>query len=86
MTSKHPNCECKTTRYQYFRKQYKNKSLHLMRRCIECGKTASSPMRQSDYDNNWIEKKEGRHKEMHGKRSQAETESTIKQAAENERR
>ena len=52
--SKHPKCECETKKYTYFLKRYRNKTLHLIRRCAECGKTAQNPMRQQDYDKNWV--------------------------------
>ena len=55
MTSKHPNCECKEKRYEYFRKRYRNQTLHLIRRCAECGKAAQNPMRQDEYDRSWVE-------------------------------
>ena len=55
MTSKHPKCECAQKRYTYFLKRYRNQTLHLIRRCAECGKTAQNPMRQDEYDRNWIE-------------------------------
>ena len=55
MTSKYPQCECKTTRFSYFRRRYRNGTLHLMRKCRACGKTGQNPMRQGDYDTNWIE-------------------------------
>ena len=53
--SKHPKCECAQKRYDYFRKRYRNQTLHLIRRCAECGKTAQNPMRQDEYDRNWID-------------------------------
>ena len=49
MTAKHPNCHCKEKRYEYFLKRYRNQTLHLIRRCAECGKASQNPMRQSDY-------------------------------------
>ena len=55
MTSKHPNCECKEKRFDYFRKRYRNQTLHLIRRCAECGKAAQNPMRQDEYDRAWVE-------------------------------
>ena len=55
MTSKHPNCECETKRYNYFLKRYRNQTLHLIRRCAECGKTAQNPLRQDEYDRTWVE-------------------------------
>ena len=53
--SKYPNCECGTKRFDYFRKRYKNNTLHLMRRCPQCQKVAQNPMRQDEYDKNWID-------------------------------
>lgn len=53
--SKYPKCECRTTRFDYFRKRYKNGTLHLMRQCRECGKVAINPMRQNEYDRNWVD-------------------------------
>ena len=55
MTSKHPNCGCAQKRYEYFLKRYRNQTLHLIRRCAECGKTAQNPMRQDEYDRSWVE-------------------------------
>ena len=55
MNSKHPNCECGNTKYDYFRRRYRNGTLHLMRKCRECGKTGQNAMRTQDYDTNWIE-------------------------------
>ena len=54
MTSKHPTCPCTQKRYEYFLKRYRNKTLHLIRRCAECGKPAQNAMTQADYDVNWI--------------------------------
>ena len=51
---KYPKCECAQKRYTYFRKRYRNQTLHLIRSCAECGKTAQNPMRQQDYDKNWV--------------------------------
>ena len=53
--SKHPKCECETKCYTYFRKRYRNQTLHLIRQCAECGKTAQNPMRQDEYDRSWVE-------------------------------
>ena len=53
--SKYPNCGCETTRFDYFRRRYRNGTLHLMRKCQECGKTGQNAMTQADYDTNWIE-------------------------------
>ena len=53
--SKYPNCECQTTRFDYFRKRYRNNTLHLMRQCPQCGKTAQNPMRQDEYDRVWVD-------------------------------
>ena len=55
MTSKHPKCECTEKRYTYFRKRYRNQTLHLIRSCAECGKPAQNPMRQHEYDRSWVE-------------------------------
>ena len=55
MNSKHPNCECGNSKYDYFRRRYRNGTLHLMRKCRECGKTGQNAMRTQDYDANWIE-------------------------------
>ena len=55
MSNKHPNCECRNTKYDYFRKRYRNGTLHLMRKCAACGKVAQNAMRIADYDANWIE-------------------------------
>ena len=53
--SKYPNCRCRQEKFRYFRKRYRNGTLHLMRRCLQCGKTAPNPMRQDEYDRNWID-------------------------------
>ena len=53
--SKYPQCECKATQFSYFRRRYRNGTLHLMRKCRECGKIAQNAMTQQDYDTNWIE-------------------------------
>ena len=53
--SKYPKCECRTTRFDYFRKQYKNGTLHLMRQCPQCGKVAQNAMRQDEYDRGWVD-------------------------------
>ena len=55
MSNKHPKCECAQKRYTYFRKRYRNQTLHLIRQCAECGKAAQNPMRQADYDTNWVD-------------------------------
>ena len=55
MSNKHPKCECAQKRYTYFRKRYRNQTLHLIRRCTSCGKPAQNPMRQDEYDRNWID-------------------------------
>ena len=55
MNSKHPKCGCETTRYSYFRRRYRNGTLHLMRKCEACGKVGQNAMTQNDYDTNWIE-------------------------------
>ena len=54
MTSKHPNCPCRTTKYDYFRRRYRNGTLHLWRKCQECGKTGQNALQQQDYDPQWI--------------------------------
>ena len=53
--SKYPACNCRTTRFDYFRKRYRNQTLHLIRRCGSCGKAAQNPMRQDEYDRNWVD-------------------------------
>lgn len=53
--SKHPTCPCNQKRFDYFRKRYRNGTLHLIRRCGSCGKAAQNPMRQDEYDRNWVE-------------------------------
>lgn len=55
MTTKYPKCECETKRYSYFRRRYRNGTLHLMRKCEECGKTGQNAMRVVDYDTNWVD-------------------------------
>ena len=53
--SKYPNCQCGSPRFEYFRKRYRNGSLHLIRRCPECQKVAQNPMRQDEYDRSWVD-------------------------------
>ena len=53
--SKYPKCECRTTRFDYFRKRYRNGTLHLVRQCQECGKVAQNPMKQQEYDRAWVD-------------------------------
>ena len=53
--SKFPNCDCQTKKYDYFRKRYRNNTLHLMRQCPQCGKIAQNPMRQDEYDRAWVD-------------------------------
>ena len=53
--SKYPNCECRAPRFDYFRKRYRNGSLHLVRQCPQCGKVGPNPLRQDEYDRNWID-------------------------------
>ena len=53
--SKYPKCECRVTRFDYFRRRYRNGTLHLVRQCPECGKVAQNPMKQAEYDRNWVE-------------------------------
>ena len=53
--SKHPNCQCGTPRFEYFRKRYRNNTLHLLRKCPQCGKIAQNPLRQDEYDRTWVE-------------------------------
>ena len=53
--SKYPNCQCGSPRFEYFRKRYRNGSLHLMRRCPQCEKVAQNAMRQDEYDRNWVD-------------------------------
>ena len=56
MTSgKYPKCECETKKYDYFRIRYRNQTLHLLRRCAECGKPAQNPMRKDEYDRSWVD-------------------------------
>ena len=52
---KYPKCECKETRFDYLRRRYKNGTLHMFRKCPQCGKVAQNAMRQDEYDANWIE-------------------------------
>ena len=53
--SKYPSCNCGATRFDYFRKRYRNLSLHLVRQCPQCGKVGANPLRQEEYDRNWID-------------------------------
>ena len=53
--SKYPNCRCRATRFSYFRRKYKNGTLHLLRKCEACGKIAPNAMTQADYDTQWVE-------------------------------
>ena len=53
--SKYPQCKCDTKKFDYFRKRYRNKTLHLMRQCPQCGKVAINPMRQDEYDKAWVD-------------------------------
>ena len=53
--SKYPTCNCRATRFEYFLKRYRNQTLHLIRRCAECGKASQNPMRQDEYDRSWVE-------------------------------
>ena len=53
--SKYPTCPCRSTRFEYSRKRYRNNTLHLMRKCPQCEKVAQNPMRQDEYDRNWID-------------------------------
>ena len=56
MTSgKYPKCECSQKRYEFFRKRYRDQTLHLIRRCAECGKTAQNCMPMRDYDRSWVD-------------------------------
>ena len=52
--SKYPQCECRTTKFDYFRKRYKNGTLHMFRKCPSCEKVAQNAMSQSEYDANWV--------------------------------
>ena len=52
--SKYPNCECKATQFSYFRRRYRNGTLHLMRKCRACGKASQNAMRASDYPTEWV--------------------------------
>ena len=53
--SKYPNCDCGTTRFDYFRKRYLNGTLHLVRQCPQCQKVAPNPMKQQEYDRAWVD-------------------------------
>ena len=53
--SKYPTCECRATRYSYHRKRYRNGTLHLMRQCPHCGKTAQNPLPQRELDSQWVD-------------------------------
>ena len=53
--SHYPKCECNTIKYEYFRKRYRNGTLHLMRKCPSCGKIAQNPMPQREYDKGWVD-------------------------------
>ena len=55
MSNKHPRCECQEKRYSYFRRRYRNGTLHLLRKCEQCGKAAQNAMRQDEYDRTWID-------------------------------
>ena len=52
---KYPTCECNQQRYDYFRKRYRNGTLHLMRQCPQCGAIAQNPMKQAEYDRAWVD-------------------------------
>ena len=52
---KYPKCECKETRFDYLRRRYKNGTLHMFRKCPQCGKVAQNAMRQDEYDANWVD-------------------------------
>ena len=54
MTSKHPKCDCGTKKYDYFKKIYRNGTLHMFRKCPSCQKVAQNAMSQGDYDANWV--------------------------------
>ena len=69
--SKYPKCECNTKKFDYFRKRYRNKTLHLMRQCPQCGKVAINPMRQDEYDRDMGGRLAGNGKRYH------ETDSPI---------
>ena len=53
--SKYPKCKCNAKRFDYFRKRYRNGTLHLVRQCPGCGKVAQNPMRQAEYDKIWVD-------------------------------
>ena len=53
--SKYPKCLCNTKKFDYFRKRYRNNTLHLMRQCPDCGKVAINPLRQDEYDRAWVD-------------------------------
>ena len=55
MNGKYPQCKCTTKKYDYFRKRYRNNTLHLIRKCPVCGKVAQNPMRQQEYDRAWVD-------------------------------
>ena len=55
MSNKHPACECQEKRYSYFRRRYRNGTLHLLRKCEACGKIAPNAKTQQDYDKNWVD-------------------------------
>ena len=53
--SKYPACKCNSTRFDYFRRRYRNGTLHQIRRCVSCRKAAQNPMRQDEYDRAWVD-------------------------------
>ena len=55
LDQKYPRCDCAPKKFTYFRRQNKNGTLHLMRRCVTCQKNASSAMRGTDYPHEWVD-------------------------------
>ena len=52
---KYPRCSIACLKkFTYYRRQNKNGTLHLMRRCVTCQKSASSAMRSTDYPQEWV--------------------------------
>ena len=55
MSNKYPNCQCETKRYSYFRRRYRNGTLHMFRKCASCDAVAQNAMTQQDYEKNWVD-------------------------------